>query len=667
MNNFSLRAKLIFSFSTIILIGVSLSVITGIKLIGNTIVKQAQDKVRLDLNSAREIYQTECTTIKNSVRLTALRFFLKDSILKNKWQRLKNELHEIRKNEALDILTLFDKNGHILLRSRVPSNQEKHIGDSIVKYVLTNKKDVVSTQIITGENLEKESYTIAQQAKIRLIPTPKSRSRSTVEETSGMIIEAAAPILGYNNELIGILYGGKLINKNFEIVDKVKDIVYRGERHKGKDVGTVTIFQDDLRISTNVKRSDGTRAIGTLVSQEVYEQVVLKGVPWIGRAFVVNEWYRTAYEPLRNLNGKIIGMIYVGMLEAPYLDLKNRVVITFFGIALISMILLSIIAYSTTKMITNPLKKLLFATKKVTKGDFSHRVKIIANDEIGQLTDSFNKMTSELQKVNKKYLILNKSLEKKVREKSMELKKAQDQLIHAEKMSSLGKLAAGIAHEINNPLTSILINAHLISKDFNQDNHYKENLNLIIDETSRCSTIVKSLLEFSRQNPPEKNLADINDVIEKTLLLLKNHVLMHKVKIKKNLDKKLPIIMIDMNKMKQVFANIIINAMEAIPGQGKLSINSRLSENKRFIEINFTDNGIGISEENMGKIFDPFFTTREQEGTGLGLSISYGIIQQHNGSIHAQSEVGKGTTIILSLPVNEINKKNSKEGNSDEI
>ncbi len=667
MNNFSLRTKLIFSFSTIILIGISLSVITGIKLIGNTIVKQAQDKVRLDLNSAREIYQTECTTIKNSVRLTALRFFLKDSILKNKWQRLKKELHEIRKNEALDILTLFDKNGHILLRSRFPSNQEKYIGDSIVKYVLTNKKDVVSTQIITGENLEKESYTLAQQAKIRLIPTPKARSRSTVEETSGMIIEAAAPIFGYKNELIGILYGGKLINKNFEIVDKVKDIVYRGERHKGKDVGTVTIFQDDLRISTNVKRSDGTRAIGTLVSQEVYEQVVLKGVPWIGRAFVVNEWYRTAYEPLRNLNGKIIGMIYVGMLEAPYLDLKNRVVITFFGIALISVILLFIIAYSTTKMITNPLKKLLFATKKVTEGDFSHKVKIISNDEIGQLTDSFNKMTYELQKVNKKYLILNKSLEKKVRAKSIELKKAQDQLIHAEKMSSLGKLAAGIAHEINNPLTSILINAHLISKNFKQNNHYKENLNLIIDETSRCSTIVKSLLEFSRQNPPEKNLADINDVIEKTLSLLKNHVLMHKVNIKKNLDSKLPMIMIDMNKIKQVFANVIINAMEAIPRQGNLSIDSRLSEDKRFIEINFTDNGIGISEENVGKIFDPFFTTRGQEGTGLGLSISYGIVQQHKGSIRAQSKVGKGTTIVISLPVNEIKKKNSKEENTDEI
>ncbi len=661
MNNFSLRAKLIFSFSSIILIGVFLSVMTGIKLIGNTIIKQAQDKVKLDLNSAREVYQTECTKVKNSVRLTALRFFIKDSIVKNSTQRLVIELEKIRENESLDILNIMDENGRIIIRSHHSSNREKNLDNVIISRVLENKINIVSTQIISGENLKKESHELAQRARIRLIPTSKARSKSLLEKTSGMIIGAAAPIFGYKGELIGVLYGGKLINKNFDIVDKVKDIVYRGERYKGKDVGTVTIFQDDIRISTNVKRSDGKRAIGTRVSQEVYEQVVKKGIPWIGRAFVVNEWYITAYEPLRNLNGKIIGMIYVGMLEAPYLDLKNRVVITFLGIALISVMLLSIIAYSTTKKITNPLKKLLFATKKVIEGDFSHRVKIIANDEIGQLTDSFNKMNSELQKVNKKYLILNKSLEKKVREKSIELKKAQDQLIQAEKMSSLGKLSAGIAHEINNPLTSILINAHLISNQLKQKEHYKENLNLIIDETSRCSTIVKGLLEFSRQNPPEKNPTHINDVIEKTLLLLKSHVLMHKVKVEKKLNKNLPIIMIDINKIEQVFTNITINALEAISTDGKLSIISRLSDDKKFLQIIFTDNGAGISEENIGKIFDPFFTTRGQEGTGLGLSISYGIVKQHRGSIQVKSKLGKGTTITVCLPIEKSSKKNSKE------
>ncbi|GAI17871.1 unnamed protein product, partial [marine sediment metagenome] len=286
------------------------------------------------------------------------------------------------------------------------------------------------------------------------------------------------------------------------IVDKIKDIVYKGEKYKEHDIGTATIFQGDLRISTNVMRDDGTRAIGTRVSEDVYNQVIEKGLPWIGRAFVVNAWYITAYEPIMNLKEEIIGMLYVGMLEAPYLDLRNQVVFTFLGIAFLSVILLSVIAYYVSVSISKPIRELALASGRIAKGDLSQRVRIESHDEIGQLANSFNQMTVALQKTTENYLSCTRTLEKKVEEKTDELEKTQDYLIQSEKLTSLGKLAAGIAHEINNPLTSILINSHLISEMLENDVAFGENIKLIIDETNRCSKIVKGLLEFSRQSPP---------------------------------------------------------------------------------------------------------------------------------------------------------------------
>jgi two-component system NtrC family sensor kinase len=657
MPYFSLRKKLILSFSVVILVGVFLSVIVGMHLIGGTIVRQAQDKVRLDLNSAREVYQEESENVKDIIRLTAVRFFLKDAILSNNIDQLVKELQNVRESESLDILNLTDKQGRVLIRARRPDLFGDQLDDDVIRYVLINEKEIVSTQIIAQEELEKEGKGLAEQARIRLVPTPKARSRTAVEETSGMMITAAAPVFDHDGELIGVLCGGKLLNRNYEIVDKVKDIVYRGEKYKEKEIGTATVFQGDLRISTNVLREDGSRAIGTRVSQEVYHQVIGQGIPWVGRAFVVNDWYITAYEPIRNLSGDVIGMLYVGMLEAPYVDLKNRVLLTFLGIAALTVMLLSIIAYYTTTKMVRPLKQLLFATEKIAQGNLAHRLQVQTRDEIGQLATSFNRMTEELQKATDRYQTLTRTLEDKVKEKTEELKSAQDQLIQSEKLSSLGKLAAGIAHEINNPLTSILINSHLMAEKLKDDSRFKENLELITDETARCATIVKGLLEFSRQTQPEKKLTDINEVIKKTLLLLSSEALAHKVEIHKDLDPTLPDIMIDGNKIEQVFTNVILNGLEAMPEGGTLHICSKMLSDNKFVAVNFQDSGCGIPQENIGKIFDPFFTTKEKTGTGLGLSVSYGIVQQHDGTIEVQSEVDQGTTVTILLPVGDIKER----------
>ncbi len=650
---FPLQTKLILSFSTVIIIGIFLSTFTGIQIIGNTIVAQGQEKVKLDLNTAREVLEEEKRTIKNILRLTASRYFVKDALIKRDRIFLLKELRTVKTDENLDILNITDNLGRIILRVENPEYCNDFPENEILKKVLKQKESIYGVLIISEEELKKESEKLAERAKIKILPTPKAKPRNDTLETSGLIIIAGAPIFDDNGNLIGVVYGGRLLNRNFDIVDKIKDIVYKEEKFRKKEIGTATIFLKDLRITTNVRDITGQRAIGTRVSEEVYNQVLVNGRPWVGRAFVVNDWFITAYEPIRDINNQIVGILYVGMLEAPYVYLKNRVISIFILIAVLSIIALAIISFVTVKRITRPINELYQLTERVSKGDLSARAKISSDDEIGELIKSFNQMIDSLQNVTEGYVNLTKTLEQKVQEKTNELEKAMEQLIQNEKLSALGRLAAGIAHEINNPLTAILINGHLIKEKVKGDTKLSEKLDMIIDETQRCAKIVSGLLEFSRQTPPEMKLISINEVINKTLILFESVFLANNVKVEISLDKNLSQIMADESKIKQVLTNILLNALDAMPNGGILKIYSQLSLDNKFVEIEIEDSGIGIPEENLDRIFDPFFTTKKSKGTGLGLSISYGIIQQHNGSIEVNSEVNKGTKVKIKLPILE--------------
>jgi two-component system NtrC family sensor kinase len=499
----------------------------------------------------------------------------------------------------------------------------------------------------------KEGEDLASRAYLKFIPTPKAAPRPEDHEENGLMLMAASPLLNSQGRVLGVLYGGILLNRNYEIVDRVKDIVFKGEKYKGKEIGTVTIFQHDLRISTNVTDESGQRAIGTRASQEVVETVLKNGKPWIGRAFVVNHWYIAAYEPIKDLNNQIIGMLYVGMLEKPYIDLRNNVMLTFTGMAGLTSIILLLILSAITSTIIKPLQGMVQATQRIAQGELNHRVAVDWRDEIGQLAESFNRMTENLKLANENLIQWSKTLERRVEERTRELKEMQDYLVQSEKLASLGKMAAGIAHEINNPLTSILINTHLLLEKLeklDKKDEFYENLSLIAEETSRCTQIVRGLLEFARESKPQKTQTDINDLIEKTVLLLENKASFQNIRIVKQLKPDLPLILVDRAKIQQVFWNFMINACEAMPHGGQLTITTDLSENKKAIEIRFIDTGVGIPPEHINKIFDPFFTTKPS-GTGLGLAICYGIIQQHNGAIEVKSEPGRGTVFTLYLPL----------------
>ncbi|NOR22279.1 MAG: HAMP domain-containing protein, partial [Candidatus Aminicenantes bacterium] len=561
-------------------------------------------------------------------------------------------LSRVREEYGLDVLTLTDSTGIVIVRTRNPDVVgDDQSQDEIIK--LVPKKGVLAyPQVVPREELIKEGKDLADQAYMEFIDTPKAAPRPENKETNGMMLKAASSIVDERGNHLGTLYGGILLNRNYEIVDRVKETVYKGEKYKGRDKGTATIFQHDLRISTNVPNEKGERAIGTRVSKEVNNAVLIEGIPWIDRAFVVNLWYITAYEPIKNINNKIIGILYVGMLEKPYLDITNRVMLTFIIIASLCVVLLLVILYFSTTRIINPLHKMVVATQKISTGDLTQKVEVSSKDEIGYLADSFNQMTADLEAANEKLIEWGKTLEKKVEERTKELTEMQEHLIQSEKLASLGKLAAGIAHEINNPLGGVLIYSHLLLEDTDENSPYYENLKEIVKETSRCKDIVKGLLEFARPKEPEMSLVNIDEIVERSLSIMECQALFQNIKIKKSYVSNLPKIVADSAQLQQVFVNIILNAAEAMNGNGTLTISTFLNRDGTFIEIKFSDTGHGIKEEDQKRLFEPFFTTKEVgKGTGLGLAISYSIIQKHQGTIEVKSEVGKGSTFNVKLPV----------------
>jgi two-component system NtrC family sensor kinase len=648
----SLRTKLILSFLIVIIIGGLLSLSLGWRLVKGTIIDQAQLKVKHDLAAAWMVFNKKLKEINEIVDLTAAREGLQEAIKSRKKDILLKSLSRVREDYGLDVLTLTDHNGKVIIRTRNPEViGDDQSQDEIIKSAL--KKGLLAhPQIVSRDELLKEGQDLADQAYMEFIDTPKAAPRPDNEETNGLMLKAASSVQDEYGNHLGVLYGGILLNRNYEIVDRVKETVYKGEKYKGRDKGTATIFQHDLRISTNVINEKGERAIGTRVSKEVNNAVLKEGKPWIDRAFVVNDWYITAYEPIKDIDNKIIGILYVGMLEKPYIDTTTQVMLTFTAMAFFCVVFLLVILYFSTTRIINPLQKMVIATQEIARGDLSHKVEMKSGDEIGDLADSFNQMTAKLKSANKKLVEWGKTLEKKVEERTKELTEMQTHLVQSEKLASLGKLAAGIAHEINNPLGGILIYSHLLLEDTDNDSPYYENLKKIVKETSRCKLIVRGLLEFARPKEPEMSLVNISEIIERSLAIMERQALFQNITIKKSYASDLPQTVADSAQLQQVFINIIINAAEAMDGNGVLTLESSLNADGSLIEVKFSDTGHGIKKEDKKRLFEPFFSTKEVgKGTGLGLAISYSIIQKHQGTIEVESQPEKGCTFTVKLPV----------------
>ncbi|MHB8873425.1 MAG: sensor histidine kinase [Myxococcaceae bacterium] len=325
------------------------------------------------------------------------------------------------------------------------------------------------------------------------------------------------------------------------------------------------------------------------------------------------------------------------------------------AMAIVSVLfLVAAVAFFADRFLVRPVRALARATEQVARGDLEHRIEVNTPDELGALALSFNVMTDALKKTQGELGALMAGLERQVQERTSALKQAQDQLVQSEKMSSLGKLCASIAHEINNPLAGILTSAKLLLRNLDEgppDEAARETsaklLKLVQRETERCSTIVRNLLDFARQRPLSLKAVDVNGALDETLSLLSNQLSMQKVKLERRLSP-VPPVMADFGQLRQAFLNIVLNAAEAMREGGTLGVSSGLIPGG-LVEITVSDSGVGIPPDILPRVIDPFFTTKER-GTGLGLSVVYGIVERHGGRVEIGSLVGKGTTVVVRLP-----------------
>ncbi|MBI5639878.1 MAG: HAMP domain-containing protein [Nitrospirae bacterium] len=303
--------------------------------------------------------------------------------------------------------------------------------------------------------------------------------------------------------------------------------------------------------------------------------------------------------------------------------------------------------------VSTPVSLLTQGMEKVAAGDLDYSLDINSKDEMGELAKAFNAMTADLKKAKQELIEWGNTLEKKVQEKTEAIQRAQDQLIHSEKLASLGRMAAGVAHEINSPLTGIVTFGHLLLKRFPAGTQEYEDTEVIIEQANRCSNIIRGLLGFARASAAEKAATNVNDVLNRSLNILRNKADFFNIKLVTEFDESLAMVKADPSQLQQVFLNMIMNAADAIEGKGSITITTR---NKRdnannFVEVEFHDTGTGISDENLEKLFEPFFTTKPVgKGTGLGLAVSHGIIQDHGGKITVKTKPGEGSSFFVTLP-----------------
>jgi two-component system NtrC family sensor kinase len=332
------------------------------------------------------------------------------------------------------------------------------------------------------------------------------------------------------------------------------------------------------------------------------------------------------------------------------------------GLALTAYVFIFIIAASTAlgiilyKIVSKPVSELAHGMGNVASGNFDYVVPVKSVDELGVLANTFNSMIKDIKAARDQRELWTLTLESEIAKQTEEIQKTYANLAQTEKLASLGRMAAGVAHEINNPLTGVVTFAHLMLKRSQPNSQDAEDLNIIIEQTERCAKIIKNLLSFARATPSEKGKVAVNEVLSRTIYMVKNQEKFLNIDFNVNMDKSALISIGDASQFQQICLNMLINAADAMNERGTITITTRkiTVNNKPFVEIEFTDTGCGIKEEDMPKLFEPFFTTKPvDKGTGLGLSVSHGIVKHAGGDIKVKSTAGKGTSFFIRLPLLE--------------
>ncbi len=595
MRSWSLKSRILLSmFAVICVLSISIGVL-GYYVIKADILDRAQQRVRENLKAARSFYLGEIEKIETAFNLVSL-----DQDISELRSRM--NIHYLGKIEAADI---------------------NNISNELVKAALEARHGVGGTRIMSSSELSQIDPALADATMIQIRPTPMAIPTDKKQLSAVMVKEYVMPIFNDNGTLKRIFYGGRIINRDYEFVDKIQFLVFGTEQYRSKPIGTVTVFQDDTRISTNVLDENGQRAIGTRVSAQVYEEVIGKGNIWDDKAFVVDSWYKTAYEPIKNIYGDIIGMLYVGTLAEPFDAIARRILLVFVLIVASASLLAVILSFVLADRVSKLLSRLLGATKKLSGGDFGYAVaERTGVAELDALAASFNDMSAELN------------------EREHRLKVANEKLEIANK--SYIDLIGFVSHELKGILASAIMNAYAVRDGLLGLVNFKQRkaLDSITRNLDYLDATVKKFLNLGRieKGDLEVHKAELNlnkDVFKLAIEALKTVAVRKNIEIENLIDDNIRI-SADADLMQVVANNLVGNAIKYGKEGGKILLKSDNTNGK--VRIDVYNDSVPITEEQKEKLFKKFSRlqtaeTKKVKGTGLGLYITKQIVEKHGGSI----------------------------------
>ena len=625
-------------------------------------------KVRSDLAVARGYFGQVLGEVGSGTQAVAASHTLHLALARGDLVDLQAQLITAKKRLGFDFINLYSPKGRLLTADWNITTTPTY------DTPLTPHAAPASLAQLSAAELLALAPHLAERIDIPLIATQGAAPTLRTVEDRALVMLSTIPVLGSQGETLAFLRGGVLLNQNLALIDHINRIVYpQGSLPLGSH-GTATLFMNDVRITTNVRLFQDRRAVGTRVSQAVHDAVLDRGGTWLDRAFVVNDWYVSAYEPLLDTRGQRIGMLYVGFLEEPFRAVKYGVLALIAGIFMAVMVLAALFSVRWARSIFKPVEQMNNTMQRVEDGDTGARVGTVqARDEIGALANHLDQLLNVIDEKTRVLQRWGSELDAKVIARTSELahstaslRLAQAQLVKSEKLAAIGQLTASVAHEINNPIAVMQGNLDLMRELLGEHARpVTDELRLMDQQVERMRLIVTQLLQYARPTDYAGYVEAVNlNLALDNALVLVAHVLAHThIEIVREL-RATALVGINAQELQQVVINLLINAIQAMPNGGTLVLRTHdfvSAQGCPGVVIDVGDTGAGLAPEVLEKLFHPFFTTKN-EGNGLGLWISVGLVERYGGSIQGanrreRGEDAPGAVFSVSLLCDPVDQK----------